>query len=176
MARWKVVNKNQKYTNKHNGDGTAYQFPPPPIETVTARDPAGPPSPDGLAAHIAHAINFHSPIFTQPFQRWRGSFFFSQNESLPASDGRPAPGPAASPHSLVTIGHRHICFFKFCSVEMLCVQFASKPPRETQMSCKNQRIKTFGLLTSEFAFPISEIAMQMRLTTWQNLTSKVKPK
>ena len=56
------VNKNQKYTNKHNGDGNAYQFPPPPIETVTARDPAGPPSPDGPAAHIAHAIYFHSPI------------------------------------------------------------------------------------------------------------------
>ena len=32
------------------------------IETVTARDPAGPPSPDGPAAHIAHAIYFHSPI------------------------------------------------------------------------------------------------------------------
>ena len=40
-----------------------------PLETVTARDPAGPPSPDGPAAHIAHAINFHSPIFTQPFQQ-----------------------------------------------------------------------------------------------------------
>ena len=78
-------------------------------ETVTARDSAGPPSPDGPAAHIAHAINFHSPIFTQLFQRWRGSFFFSQNEALPASDGRPAPGPAASPHRhrLVTVGHRH---------------------------------------------------------------------
>ena len=34
------------------------------IETVTARDPAGPPSPDGPAAHIAHAIYFHSPIST----------------------------------------------------------------------------------------------------------------
>ena len=29
---------------------------------------------------------------------------------------------------------------------MLCVQFASKPPRETQMSCENQHIKAFGLL------------------------------
>ena len=38
------------------------------------------------------------------------------------------------------------------------------------------RIKAFGLLTWEFAFPISEIAMQMKLITWQNQTSKVKPK
>ena len=68
-------------------------------------------------------------------------------------------------------------FFKFCSMEMLCMQFTSlKSPRETRMSCKNQRIKAFGLLTWEFAFPISESALQMRLITWQNLTSKVKPK
>ena len=78
-----------------------------------------------------------------------------------------------------TAPHKIHCdnfFFKFCSVEMLCVQFASKPPREMQMSCENQHIKAFGLLTWEFAFPISEIAIQMRLITWQNLTSKVKPK
>ena len=77
-----------------------------------------------------------------------------------------------------TAPHKIRCdnFFKICSVEMLCMQFASKPPREMQMSCENQRIKAFGLLTSEFGFPISEIAMQMRLITWQNLTSKVKPK
>ena len=35
---------------------------------------------------------------------------------------------------------------------MLCVQFVSKPPRETQMSCENQHIKAFGLLTWELAF------------------------
>ena len=48
-------------------------------------------------------------------------------------------------------------------IRAICV----KPPRETLMSCENQRIK---------AFPISEIAMQMKLITWQNLTSKVWPK
>ena len=77
-----------------------------------------------------------------------------------------------------TAPHKIRCdiFFLFYSVEMLSVQFASKPPRETLMSGENQRIKAFGFPTWEFAFPISEIAMQMKLITWQNLTSKVKPK
>ena len=38
-------------------------------------------------------------------------------------------------------------FLKFYSVEMLSVQFASKPPRETLMSSENQRIKAFGFPT-----------------------------
>ena len=44
-----------------------------------------------------------------------------------------------------TAPHKIHCdnfFFKFCSVEMLCMQFASKPPRETEMSCENQDIKS----------------------------------
>ena len=75
-----------------------------------------------------------------------------------------------------TAPHKIRCDNFFLNFAAWSVQFASKPPRETQMSCENQHIKAFGLLTSEFAFPISEIAMQMRLITWQNLTSKVKPK
>ena len=67
-------------------------------------------------------------------------------------------------------------FSIFCIVEVLSMQFTSKPPRETLMSCEDQRIKAFGLLTWEFAFPMSEIAMQMQLITWQNLTSKVNLK
>ena len=68
-------------------------------------------------------------------------------------------------------------FLKFCSVEMFSVQFASKPPREMLMSCENQRLKAFGLLTWEFAFPISENCYANKADhIWRNLTSKVKPK
>ena len=77
----------------------------------------------------------------------------------------------AAPHRFA------VTFLKiFFNVEMLSVQFTSKPPRETLISCENQCIKAFGLLTWEFAFPLSEIAMQMQLVTWQNLTSKVNKK
>ena len=78
----------------------------------------------------------------------------------------------AAPHK-IRCDNFFICVIEFCSVVMLSVQFTSKPPRETPMSCENQRIKAFGLLT---VFPLSEIAMQMQLMTWQNLTSKVNPK
>ena len=52
---------------------------------------------------------------------------------------------------------------------MLSVQFVSKPPREKLMRGENQCIKAFGLLTWEFAFRISEIAMQMKLITVKSL-------
>ena len=77
-------------------------------ETVTARDPAGPPSPDGPAAHIAHAISFHSPIYTQLLSKMEGNVLVRPergNGALPASDGRPILGPAVSPHRQT--GHRH---------------------------------------------------------------------
>ena len=61
-------------------------------------------------------------------------------------------------------------FFKFCSVEMLSVQFASKPPRETLTSCENQRIKAFGLLTWEFAFPIKIYKDIQRTPLFHDLT------
>ena len=62
-----------------------------------------------------------------------------------------------------------IFFFKFCSVEMLSVQFAPKPPRETLMSCENQRIKAFGLLTWESRFQFQKLLCKLswsRDKTW----------
>ena len=77
------------------------------------------------------------------------------------------------------VPHKPRCdsfFLLLCIVDMLSMQFTSKPRRKTPVSCENQRIKAFRLLAWEFAFPISEIAMQMQLITWQNLTPKVNPK
>ena len=65
---------------------------------------------------------------------------------------------------------------EFCSMEMLSVQLLSQPSKETLMSCENQSIKAFDMPTWEFAFLLSEIAMQMQLITWRNLTSKANPK
>ena len=46
---------------------------------------------------------------------------------------------------------------------------------ETLMNCENPRVKAFGLPTSKFAFSLSQIAMQVQLITWQNLTSMEIP-
>ena len=55
-------------------------------------------------------------------------------------------------------------------IHAICVETTTRNADELP-----KRIKTLGLLTWEFAFPIAEIAMQIKLITWKNL-SKVKPK
>ena len=42
-------------------------------------------------------FTFTHRIFTQPFQRWRGSFFFGQNEALSASTGARYPARPLRP-------------------------------------------------------------------------------
>ena len=53
-------------------------------------------------------------------------------------------------------------------------QFTSKPPRKTLMSCKNQRIKAFGLPPWEFAFPLSYYANTADHMTKSDLKRKSK--
>ena len=95
-------------------------------ETVTARDPAGPPSPDGPTAHIATRDFVPLTDLHSWFLRWRVAFSFVPkrgSEALPASDGCPIFGPPHRP-----TGHRHTLphFFFFFFFKLIEAREKSK--------------------------------------------------